>query len=336
MERSDRVTKLSQRRLDIEQTQDFYRQFASFSLCKLQVTLICEEAATVLPEFHGSLLRGAFLIAFRELHCIGPTSCNSCEGQINCLYHRIFEARLDKHELRGRQDAPHPILFQPRLKSPRQYYQGDELTFQMTLVGQSVRYLPEVIRALQNMGQRGLGARRTKFRLERIEGSNGVIYEAIRPNTIRACPSLQVTELLGDKTIYGNMVQVESITPLRLKKQARLQDEVTFELLIRALIRRVEALMVLYGPGKFDYDWMRIQDNIRAIQGRALVQQWYEITRYSNRQNTRMNMGGVMGVWQFTGDLVSLAPLLYLGSHIGVGKCCVFGLGQYKIHWLKE
>ncbi len=312
---------------------DFARQLAAFKVYRLHITLIALQNA-VLPEFQGSMLRGAFLSAFRALNCTARISCLACNSRTLCLYHHLFEARLPKHELRSMQDIPPPIVLQPPLKSTASCSKGDRLIFSMTLFGSTVKYLPEIIRALKEMGERGLGVRRAKFKLEAVESLGQIVFHSSEGRLHRCFP-LNSSDLVGEDSVLSDTVQLESLTPLRLKSQGTLQSKLSFEILVRALIRRSSALMTLYGPNPLDFDWGYICQDIQNISSRALTQEWHELIRYSNRQHAKLKMGGVMGVWQFRGNLRHYAPLLHFGSQVGVGKSCMFGLGQYRINWLR-
>ena len=58
---------------------------------------------------------------------------------------------------------------------------------------------------------------------------------------------------------------------------------------------------------------------------------WRDWTRYSCRQQQKMELGGVVGSWQLTGELAPFLPFLHLGQWLHVGKEAVFGLGGYDL-----
>ncbi len=61
-----------------------------------------------------------------------------------------------------------------------------------------------------------------------------------------------------------------------------------------------------------------------------------ELTRRSNRQNTTMNFGGLVGSLEIRGVSKECMELLQLGEIIGVGKQTVFGLGKIETEDMNE
>ena len=59
--------------------------------------------------------------------------------------------------------------------------------------------------------------------------------------------------------------------------------------------------------------------------------QWQDWERYSNRQKTRMTLGGFVGRVTYRGVFQPFWPFLLLGTFVHVGKGAAFGLGQYRI-----
>jgi hypothetical protein len=53
--------------------------------------------------------------------------------------------------------------------------------------------------------------------------------------------------------------------------------------------------------------------------------------RYSNRQERKMDFGGLLGTVELDGDLAPLAPLLRTAEVVHVGKGATFGLGKLEL-----
>ena len=58
---------------------------------------------------------------------------------------------------------------------------------------------------------------------------------------------------------------------------------------------------------------------------------FYDLERYSNRQHTKMQFGGVIGKMRVYGLDERSAGLLQLATITGVGKSTVFGLGKIDV-----
>ena len=56
-----------------------------------------------------------------------------------------------------------------------------------------------------------------------------------------------------------------------------------------------------------------------------------ELTRYSNRQKTKMQLGGIIGEMKIVNLNKECYEVLKLGEILGVGKSCAFGLGKIVV-----
>lgn len=78
-----------------------------------------------------------------------------------------------------------------------------------------------------------------------------------------------------------------------------------------------------------DYrDWIGRAGRVQTVESQL---HWHDWERYSHRQKTRMQLGGVMGQVSYAGELGPFLPLLALGADLHVGKGTGFGLGRYEI-----
>jgi len=121
------------------------------------------------------------------------------------------------------------------------------------------------------------------------------------------------------------IIKLEFLTPLRIKKQNKFvlhQEEIGLNDILFSIHRRdLELQKKPFERVKFSQDIKIVSNNLK----------YQELTRRSNKQNTKMNMGGLMGEIILSGVDKQTYELLRLGEIIGVGKSTVFGLGKIKV-----
>jgi len=121
------------------------------------------------------------------------------------------------------------------------------------------------------------------------------------------------------------------LTPLRLKQGGSLTEQFNFELLIRAILRRITYLNQYFGDQEIELDYKQLIDQAKEIKTRARNIAWRDWERYSSRQDTRMKLGGIVGDIEFAGDITPFWPFLLMGQEIHIGKNTTFGLGKYRV-----
>ena len=105
-----------------------------------------------------------------------------------------------------------------------------------------------------------------------------------------------------------------------------------FEILMRNLLRRLSWLAEVHCEAKWDLDWKELlkRANARVRTVRSDLQ-WHDWERYSQRQATKLKMGGFIGEISFEGDLAEFLPIIKLGEYLHVGKGTVYGMGKYEM-----
>jgi len=125
------------------------------------------------------------------------------------------------------------------------------------------------------------------------------------------------------KKKHSKIIKIEFFTPLRIKKQNRFA------------IKDIELLDILLSIHRHNQELnkqtlTRVQiDTSYKIVSKNIYYQ--ELTRRSNKQNTKMNLGGLMGEMIISNISKEVYTLLKIGEVIGVGKSRVFGLGKIKV-----
>jgi len=222
---------------------------------------------------------------------------------------------------------------------------GSELKFHLTLMGRAAEYLPYMVYAVSEMAHRGLGAERARFELRSV----AMIDEAGDKKTIYAGDSQRITvpadssqplsrliesrldELNGEEAV-GDRLKLRFLTPARIRTEGDLQSRLSFELLIRNLLRRVSLLALVHGSGNPDLDYRGLIALAGEVSAESSSLRWWDWERYSNRQQTKMKMGGFIGDIEYRGEVLKeFLPLIAAGELLHVGAGTGFGLGRYAV-----
>jgi CRISPR-associated endoribonuclease Cas6 len=131
--------------------------------------------------------------------------------------------------------------------------------------------------------------------------------------------------------ISRSTLDLNFVTPTRLKFDGRLSMSLEFHILIRNLFRRISLLSYFHCGEELNLDFKGMIENSKTIKVQKENLSWFDWERYSNRQETKMKMGGFIGSITFEGDYEKFQPFLLLGEYIHVGKGTSFGLGKYEI-----
>lgn len=288
-----------------------------------------------LPEFAGSLLRGQFGAALRRAACITKAkTCDGCPLLATCPYPAIFETPAPaEHALQKFSAVPNPYVIEPPPLGTRFVAAGQTLSFGMVLVGRALDQLPLIVYALQRALSRGIGTQRAAGDLEDIvhEDAAGASVSVWEPGAGRVLAHVPQIALPAFEAAHEARLDID--TPLRLQENSRPLHgrDLSPRRLATALVRRATLLFEFHagrpGLGAAASELARHAE--RLADERELA--WHDWTRYSSRQRQAMTLGGVLGTWTLRGDLAPLAPWLWLGQWLHVGKNATMGMGAYRL-----
>lgn len=128
-----------------------------------------------------------------------------------------------------------------------------------------------------------------------------------------------------------NRVSLNFLTPVRIKHNNKLTDKLEFYIFLSALLRRLSLLSYFHCDQELDINIKKIIEDAKEIKVKESNLKWYDWERYSQRQDTKMKLGGLVGDITFEGNIMPFLPFLILGKYIHVGKSSSFGLGRYEI-----
>jgi CRISPR-associated endoribonuclease Cas6 len=222
---------------------------------------------------------------------------------------------------------------------------GESLRFGLLLMGRATEYLPYVVFAVSEMARRGLGAARAPFVLNEVavldeQGAARTIYSG-KAGRLQA-PAGATHNLAGlvrarlaqlsVEAGASEAIKVRFITPTRIRVDSDLQAETDFVLLVRNLLRRISMLAAVHGSAPLELDYHGLLERAARIEMRAARLRWHDWERYSNRQQTKMKLGGFTGEVEYVGEgLPEFLPLLVAGELLHVGTGTTFGLGKYQM-----
>jgi hypothetical protein len=294
----------------------------------------------ILPDYKGSTFRGAFGLALKKVVCaLKKQECEQCVLRRRCLYTRVFETQLaleTPEGLRGNA-PPHPFVIQPPETGKQAFSAGELLDCNLVLLGAVNESLPYFIYAFEQIGKIGLGkkvnGRRAGFELQAVRQGDREIYshedQTIRTNG--AGPLLNVRE--GERGTDAVMrVKVTLETPLRLKFNNRFNVDLPFHVLTRALIRRISSLFICYVGAEPELDYKGLLGRAEVVKTIESGLRWHNWDRYSNRQQQKMPLGGMVGEVIYEGRIGEFLPLMETGAKVHVGKNTSFGLGKLGVN----
>ena len=89
--------------------------------------------------------------------------------------------------------------------------------------------------------------------------------------------------------------------------------------------------MNIWGDGEPVLDYRGLVERAGEVRISNNSLRWFDWKRYSNRQERKMFMGGMLGSVTYEGDLGEYLGLLDFCQKVHVGKNTSFGLGRIQV-----
>ncbi|HHY59522.1 MAG TPA: CRISPR system precrRNA processing endoribonuclease RAMP protein Cas6 [Clostridia bacterium] len=312
-----------------------------FKIACFRMEIVAGKDGLILPRYKGSTLRGCFGAAFRRIACVQRNStCRDCIVRFQCPYAYIFETAPPENSqaLRKYENIPRPFVLEPPLETKTEYQPGEKLSFGLVLVGRAIDYLPYFILAFQELGEIGIGKGRRPFQLDTVTAINPI--KKVEQEIYRASTGKVYNH---DLAIYGSAILQEAMriqpdrltlnfeTMTRIKHEDSIVRHIEFHMLIRALLRRLSSMLYFHHGLERKEDFPALIQKAETVTITRDTTRWVDWERYSNRQEARMSLGGVVGQVSYEGDLSDFLPILIIGELIHVGKAATFGMGKYTV-----
>jgi len=307
--------------------------------------LIRAKQPLILPPYKGATLRGGFGHAFRRIACaLRYKTCPECLLRRHCIYSYIFETPMPAGSdiMPDQTQAPRPYVLEPPQETRRDYEPGETIRFGLVLIGRATSYLPYFIYAFEELGNLGIGRGKGTFELlevRRREASSAqkTVYQAgqhditpvAHPVTWR---HLTWRHLIARKSFVTTDLHLRFTSPTRIVHQGSMvESRLSFAVLLQSLVRRIAMLSYFHCDSRLEVpDWTAFTEKAANVTCNEDGLRWYDWERYSNRQQARIQMGGLVGDIVYQGDFTPFWPYLALGEQVHVGKGGSFGLGRYE------
>ena len=287
------------------------------------------ERPEALPRFVYSPLRGVLGSSLKQISCVARRflTCLECPLNQHCAYGYLFETpkpeKTDRLKLYPY--LPHPFALTP----PHTVAFHSHAKIGLTLIGRAIQYFPHFVLAFETAGQRGLGRKRVRFRINKIIDyfSENELYQkgSLLPPRMFEGPFPQ--EEVGE-------LELITLTPLSLRYQGQLigPKDFEFHILVRNLLRRLSALSYFHVGRELWLDFKSLIQEASQIKIKEKDFASVEIIRYSARTKKKMPLRGLWGRVKFFGPLGPFLALLKWGELLHVGKNTSFGFGAYRIY----
>jgi hypothetical protein len=306
--------------------------FSKFNATILRFWLVPLEDVLLPKENKGWVIRGGL---GKELNKVSDST-----------YNHLFNTKPpeDIDYWRKASNIPRLYVISPPLETKELYTPQDVITFDLTLIGKGIDYLPYFIFSFYQFARYGvgrkIGGKRGRCVLERVDSLNASDGEWSKPiflgrnQTFCNEPHIITTkDLLQHCKEFERELILEFMTPTQIIHEEKpVFEQITVEILIKSLWRRIAPLAVYHCGAEFDFDARELVQN--AVKDLKITQSdltWHKATRYSKRQDAHIWMDGFIGKLKLEGNLQNYIPLLLVGGLVHIGKYTTFGWGKYRI-----
>lgn len=299
---------------------------------------------STLPETKSSAIRGGMGNMLLDEYCVreqfrkeSKDNCKECDFYDECTVQRIMYSHMDIVPSFMSQGEGVGYIVEC-LDRKTHYKAGDEFRFSLILFGKACVYLSQYLSAIYRLGIKGLGKDEAQFEIAEIRNQrnenileDGSIYkEKYRIETLDNYVDWRLNKL--DIT---NKIHISFKTPVAIKKEGKILEELDAESFINNLNRRIYMFNCYEGRDISEKIFDGVLNEVRLL---AAEYNSKDVKRYSNRKRQTIKLGGIVGnmVLDISGvsDKEGLLRKLLAGEIIHVGSNTRFGFGGYEVNSL--
>lgn len=293
-----------------------------YSIIKFEIEFLKDSRLNINKH---SAIRGIIGNTLMNENCLLDNNrpCNECIFRNKCLAYNIFSPKIASISNNLEENiSPFIIICDDKREV---IPQKDKLTFAMIFFGDTISYIPEIIRVVKVAGE-SLGLENNLFKLKRVvnDKSEDIYFKGI--SNYKKVNVRTIEEYIENRlNISKDISRIEIISPIRFKKNKKFNDDLIEEDIVNLIKRRLLTLAALE-------DRSITIDEIFKFKIKYKDLKWSEYNRYSNRQKSRMSLGGIVGYLELEEVNEEAKKLLIAGELIHIGKSTSFGLGDYILY----
>lgn len=304
----------------------------------ISVRFVCRlQTRGSFSAYKGSMLRGSLGASLRRAVCMTQkTECCRCMLCGTCIFPRLFTAASAPKDSDTAPQLPPPFCIEPSRDRQTEYAAGDSFSFGLKLFSYATDYLPYFIHAFTLAGQHGMGRGteqgQGKFCIEDVLQNEASIYDA-REEQLHDAAVQELSLPRPCPAGPDGQLTCRLVTPLRFKAANRLSTTLDFATLLRLIFRRIRSLCALDGENFHlpPEEFAALSRAASAVSVAENALRWEDWSRYSGRQKTVMQLGGLTGHIVYQGPVAVFARYLDFASRVHVGKQSSFGLGSLEL-----
>jgi hypothetical protein len=206
---------------------------------------------------------------------------------------------------------------------------GDLYEFGIRLFGPAIDAYPYIVFSVIRLGQAGVGPDRVPFSVFRVDDGSRLMLDGEDHSSLLPPVPQQVCIIDEANRKRRDRVQIDFMTPIRLRTDGKFNQAPDIQALFRAAVRRIRILTHFYGePSALPAQLDDVFESVRKAKATESQHQKLSIPRFSRRQGVRTKLDGVLG--HLVCDLPDGRPLPWLraAEACHVGKATSFGFGQ--------
>lgn len=303
---------------------------------KLHFTLVIMEDGK-LPKSKASALRGGMGHALLTTNCIRDEKCEACDFSKDCLVQRMMYPEMKiRPEFMKTKDSEGFVF---ECEDTREYFEaGDELEFNLMLIGRTIVYFNQYLQAFSYLGMLGLGVEHVRFQIAKVTNTLGetlvegtsVYKERLTVMYVSDYVRYRFSSGEIKRMLDADRCRMVFQSPLSLKFQGKMQEDFRPDALFAAIERRVYILNCYEGLSEEGENIERPAEEHLPIVEKEKV--WpVKMKRYSGTQNSKVTFSGIRGWCDLKGLDESMMQLLLAGELLHIGKNTSFGFGKYTL-----